>query len=893
MAEFDSAFVGFVSGFALLVTTIVIPPSRRLILGFAVIALATGLCIGGIISSLETLGAEIYQLCRSHVASMVGFGAGAVCGAASGILAGRRLTGTVAGLAVGLPAERRLQIRRGHAARAFEIAVFVIGALTGAGYAITHHLPSGEFLRVQVSKPQVRIDTVKLAKNHQEEFATDVICQCFIALASSDIPQYVKSALISAEDRRFYAHHGFDARGALRAMLATLGGSPQGGSTITQQLAKNTVVGRTRHMPEVILRKIREIVVAWRIEEAMSKDDILASFLNTADFGSTHGWTAFGLEQAARKYYRKHAHDLNLYEAAEIVGMLKGTSKYNPTLHPELARQRANVIIASMVADKLINSDEGEQALRTGRQPGNLEPLRVRAGYYTAWLFRELVSIAASRKVSGEARFVVGLDPLVQIRAEQVIAAGLNEVAGKSAREAALLAMAPDGRVLAMVGGRDFARSQYNRAVQALRQPGSTSKLFAFAAGIEAGLTPDSSVVDLPLDPRTSWPKNFDEEYHAQTTVRYAFENSLNAAAVRIAKGLGTRRVADMALRLGVPGFDGDLSLTLGSREVSLLRMTAAYGVFANAGRPIVPFGTIQATDGRGYVVYQLAERTHSAAVEPRVVDSMRDMLRATVMNGTARNSLLNNGDWAGGKTGTSQGYRDAWFIGFTETLVTGIWFGNDHRQRMWGITGADIPAITWRRFNEDVHRELRDSDMAMVAANNNPPSKRLPMRLAEASTLDAVIGSAGIARADALPNVVAYRGAERPGTIVINTYERFLYLVQGEGQAIRYPIGVGRPGYTWAGTANISAKREWPDWRPTRRMLERRPDLPRVIHGGPVSPLGARALYIGSTVYRIHGSNEPETIGQPSTWGCFRMRNQDVIDLYDRVELGAKLIVN
>jgi lipoprotein-anchoring transpeptidase ErfK/SrfK len=149
------------------------------------------------------------------------------------------------------------------------------------------------------------------------------------------------------------------------------------------------------------------------------------------------------------------------------------------------------------------------------------------------------------------------------------------------------------------------------------------------------------------------------------------------------------------------------------------------------------------------------------------------------------------------------------------------------------------------------------------------------------------------IGRAGVPQDVVRYRGAERPGTIVINTQERFLYLVQGEGQAIRYSIGVGRPGYTWVGTANISAKREWPNWRPTRKMIERRPDLPRLILGGPVSPLGARALYIGSTVYRIHGSNEPETIGQESSWGCFRMRNQDVIDLYDRIEVGAKVIVN
>jgi penicillin-binding protein 1A len=891
MAEFDSAFIGFVSGFALLVTTIVVPSSRRLVLGFLIITIVTGFCVASIISGLDGLGAEMYEIWRAHAASIVSFILAVALGA--GILAGRRRAGKLAGLAVGFPAESPVQIRRGRAARALEIALLIIGSFTGTAYAIIHHLPSGEFLRVQVSKPQVRIDSAKLTKNNQQEFSADVICQCFIALANADIPQYVKSALISTEDRRFHQHHGFDARGALRAMLATVGGSPQGGSTITQQLAKNTVVGKTRHFPEVVFRKIREIVVALRIENAMSKDDILAGFLNTADFGSTHGWTAFGLEQAARKYYRKYATDLNLYEAAEIVGVLKGTSKYNPTLHPEMARQRANAILASMVADKLINSDEREQAMRTGRQPGNLEPIRVRAGYYTAWLFRELVNITATRHVRGEARFVVGLDPTVQIRAEQVITAGLTEVARKSAREAALVAIAPDGRILAMVGGRDFAHSQYNRAVQALRQPGSTSKLFAFAAGIEAGLTPDSSIVDLPLDPRLSWPKNFDEEYHAQTTMRYAFERSLNAAAVRIAKGLGMPRVADMAQRLGVAGFDGDLSLTLGSREVSLLRMTTAYGTFANVGRPVVPFGTIQATDERGYVIYQRAEPTLRAVVEPRVVDAMKDMLRTTVTNGTARNSLLNSGSWVGGKTGTSQAYRDAWFIGFTETLVTGIWFGNDRRQRMWGITGADIPAITWRRFNENVHGELRDSDMAMVAANTNPHSERPPTRLTDAGSLVPVLSSVDIGRAGVPQDVVRYRGAERPGTIVINTQERFLYLVQGEGQAIRYSIGVGRPGYTWVGTANISAKREWPNWRPTRKMIERRPDLPRLILGGPVSPLGARALYIGSTVYRIHGSNEPETIGQESSWGCFRMRNQDVIDLYDRIEVGAKVIVN
>jgi len=359
-----------------------------------------------------------------------------------------------------------------------------------------------------------------------------------------------------------------------------------------------------------------------------------------------------------------------------------------------------------------------------------------------------------------------------------------------------------------------------------------------------------------------------------------------------------------MARQLGIPGNIGiNPSVALGSHGVRLIELTAAYGVFANEGRRVLPYGVLQATDSRGYLFYDRQQLTGGPVVPPRVVSQMRSMLRNAVVSGTGRNARLPGSRFAAGKTGMSSDNRDALFVGFTNEVVTGIWFGNDDGTPMTGVSGSGAPAATWRSFNESMHRlnsrpkitETRNIEVGIPPASVVPiPRPRVEQELNTHNILPAP-DALGVPPVPSRPQkqTVPYGGQEQPGTILVKTQERYLYLVQENGRAIRYPIAVGRAGFTWSGTRTITAKREWPDWFPPAGMRKRRPELPKQVPGGPNNPLGARALYLGSSIYRIHGSNEPHAIGQPVSSGCFRMRNEDAVDLYDRVSVGTKVVVD
>lgn len=788
--------------------------------------------------------------------------------------------------------------------RALSFALLFAGATAGASAAMTRHLPTGEMLRQQITRPQIRVNSELLVADRKKEFMASAVCYCFLPIESTSIPTHVKNALIATEDRRFREHSGFDLRGIARA-LSNLGrGELQGGSTITQQLAKAMVVGANREFPAGILRKIREVVVALRLERLLTKDEILTAYLNMADFGASEGWTAFGIEQAARKYFGKSASALNIYEGAQLVGVLNGTTRFNPDLEQDRARDRTKLVLQRMVDQEFIKQRDADRVLRDGAHPGKRDPVRVKAGYYLDWVFDELVVIAAGRKLHGDVRVVVGLDAIAQIRAEAVVADALNAMPAGSAIEAALVAMQPDGRVLAMVGGKDYGGSQFNRAVKASRQPGSTFKLFVYAAALDAGMAPDSIVVDGPLRSEDGWPANSDGRYRGPVKVQDAIAHSLNGAAVHTATKIGMSRVVAMARQLGIPGNIGlNPSVALGSHGLRLIELTAAYGVFANEGRRVLPYGVLQATDSRGYLFYDRQPLTGGPVVQPRVVSQIRSMLRNAIVSGTGRNARLSGGRFAAGKTGTSSDNRDALFVGFTDEVVTGIWFGNDDSAPMTGVSGLGAPAATWRSFNEDMRRlnsRPKTTETRNIEVMGIPPVSVVPIprpRLGETLNAHNILPAPDALGVSPVPShfqrqTVPYGGQERPGTILVKTQERYLYLVEENGLAIRYPIGVGRAGFTWSGTRTITAKREWPDWFPPAGMRKRRPELPKQVPGGPNNPLGARALYLGSSIYRIHGSNEPSTIGQPVSSGCFRMRNEDAVDLYDRVSVGTRVIV-
>jgi penicillin-binding protein 1A len=796
---------------------------------------------------------------------------------------------------------------KSHTARLTSAALYLSGAVVGASTGVTRQLPSGDALRMEVTQAQIRVNASTLAPGQKEQFMASAVCHCFLPVESARIPQHLKEAVIAIEDHRFRVHRGVDPQAMGRAIWLLFRGKRQGGSTITMQLAKTMVTGGTRSFPDVVLRKLREMVVARRLERMMSKDEIIAAYLNAVDFGASDGWTAFGIEQAALKFFGKFASELNLYESAMLAGALKGTKDYSPHLNPTEAHNRAEAVLMRMVALGYISQAIADRALRARSRPGKREAVRVPAQFYIDWLFDDLVNLTEGHDLKGQLRFVVGLDPLAQLRAEAAIAAGAKDIPNGSETEAAIASMRPDGRVVALVGGRDFQRSQFNRATKAQRQPASAFKPFVYAAAIEAGYRPDSMIFDAPLRPDQGWPENFDRVYRGRVSINYAMQHSLNAATVRLATQIGLPKIIDLAHRLGVSGdFPSNPSIALGSREVSLLGLTAAYGAFANDGRRVLPYGAIMATDARGYTFYRRTKPTGGPVLTPDVVSAMRAMLRSAMTQGTGRNALLAGARWSGGKTGTSQDFRDAWFIGLTDTLVTGVWVGNDDRSPMHGVTGSGVPAVIWKRFNSDVRNlpavfraaPLGQVETVVPDVDHRTPVVPLP-RSRPNSAIDASPSptapdprTTGAATPRGQRQVVAYAGGEPAGTIVVDTKQRFLYLVQDNGRAFRYQVAVGRPGFTWSGTRTITAKREWPDWHPPANMRRRKPGLPESAPGGPTNPLGARALYLGSTLYRIHGSNEPNSIGQPVSSGCFRMHNEDIVDLYTRVGVGTRVVV-
>jgi penicillin-binding protein 1A len=597
-----------------------------------------------------------------------------------------------------LPLHRVLHANLTMAAAAFGL----IGGLT---IALARHAPSERDLPAILTSPQIQVDARYLKPGAGEEFAQHAVCRCGLWLGANQIPQVLKQALLAQEDTRFYIHRGIDWIGLGRSFASIMsGGSIQGGSTLTQQLAKNLITGNARSGFRGVVRKAREAIIARRIERAMTKEEILTAYLNQMDFGATDGSAAIGVEQATRKYFGKPAKDLNLYEAAMLVGTLRATSAYNPAINPDAAGQQARAVLQKMLNQSLIGENDYSRALRQMIQNGSLPPITVEAGYYLAWARTELAQIAEAQEMHGRVRFVLGLNVWHQLQGDAAIKELIARNEDRHASQGALVALDRDGRVSALVGGADFAVSQFDRATQAMRQPGSAFKLFVYAASIKAGLKPTSVRLDAPISVGDWTPSNADHQFLGPITLRKAFALSRNTVATRLGGEVGIDAVWNEAHELGIRSPLGrDPSLVLGTSEVTLLELTSAYVPFMNEGRPVRPYAARIALDSAGRVIYRHDPAPKPPALDGRTIEAMRDMLRAVVTDGTGQNARL--GDlWSAGKTGTSQGNRDAWFIGLTDHLTTGIWFGNDDNSEMTGVSGANMPALAWRKFNEAVN---------------------------------------------------------------------------------------------------------------------------------------------------------------------------------------------
>ena len=511
----------------------------------------------------------------------------------------------------------------------------------------------------------------------------------------TQLPRTLIEAVIATEDRRFASHFGIDVIAIVRAAIvnAFSGRIRQGGSTITQQLAKNLFLSSERTLG----RKVREALLALALERRLSKDEILELYLNRVYLGAG----AWGVEAAARTYFAKSAREIDLAEAAMLAGLLKAPSRYAPSANPEGARARAGVVLSDMVEAGFITAAAAAEAGRTPPPTVAARPSRG-SRYFADWIVNRLPGYLGTG--AGDLRVATTLDRGLQRAAQKAVADGLAAAPGSV--QGALVAMRPDGAVLAMVGGRSYAHGPFNRAVNAFRQPGSAFKLFVYLAGLEAGLSPDEIIEDRPIEVDGWQPRNYSGGYAGPVTVREAFARSINTVAVQVAERAGRRAVVEAAARLGVGGeIAPHPSIALGAVEVNLLELTAAYAAFANGGDAVLPYGIVEIRTDGGEIAYRRRGSGVGRALAARDIALMHDMLQAAVAEGTGRAAALDRP--AGGKTGTSQQNRDAWFIGFTADLVAGVWVGNDDASPMPGITGGTVPARIWRAFMTAAHEGL------------------------------------------------------------------------------------------------------------------------------------------------------------------------------------------
>ncbi|MCW8952402.1 MAG: penicillin-binding protein 1A [Rhodospirillales bacterium] len=514
-----------------------------------------------------------------------------------------------------------------------------------------------------------------------------------------ELPGHLPNAVMATEDRRFYSHPGLDFIGLARATVANIraGRVVQGGSTITQQVAKNLFLSNERTFG----RKARELLLALWLERRFTKDQILTLYLNRVYLGSG----AYGVEAASQRYFGKSARAVSLYEAAMLAGMLKAPSRYNPVNDVDLADRRTRQVLALMVEAGFISSEQAKKARKLrGRSYAKIRPERV-GRYFADWLMKQAVDYIGP--LAGDAVVRTTLDRRLQDIVDTRLRALLDGPGKKAgATQGAVVVMTPDGAVRAMAGGRDHRNSQFNRADQALRQPGSAFKPFVYLAAVESGLRPDSTIMDEPVTIGEWKPQNYDGTYRGEITLRNALADSVNTSAVKLANRVGAGKVISAARRLGITTDIPDhLGIALGAGEVTLLELTTAYATFANGGVGVWPYGITAVDDNTGLPLYRRRGGGVGAVVGPVALDAMNDMLGAVIETGTGKRAALDRP--AAGKTGTSQDFRDAWFVGYTADYVAGVWLGNDDGTPMRHVTGGGLPAGLWRDIMKDAHAGL------------------------------------------------------------------------------------------------------------------------------------------------------------------------------------------
>jgi len=552
------------------------------------------------------------------------------------------------------------------------------------------HLPPIQSLEIPKRPPSIQIvDINNRVLATRGDMGGEVI-------PLKELPGYVPKAFVAIEDRRFYEHYGVDPWGIARALVANVlhRGVAQGGSTITQQLAKNLFLTQER----TIHRKLQEVLLALWLERKFSKTQILELYLNRVYFGAG----AYGIEQASQRYFGKSARQITLAEAALLAGLVRSPSRLAPTRNFNAAEHRALIVLKAMAELGFISTASERVAFakppRIVAQAGNGS-----INYVADWVMDALNDVLG--RVDEDVVVHTTIDGALQASAETALDEELAQKGEKfKVTQGALVAMTPDGAVRAMIGGRNYGESQFNRAVAAKRQPGSAFKAFVYLSALEHGLTPDSVREDKPIAVKGWRPENYKHEYYGPVTLTQALAMSLNTVSVRLTMEVGPPAVIQTAHRLGIASpLEPNASIALGTSEVSVLELTGAYATFANGGDAVAPHVIVRVTAGNK-LLYERDDRPLGRVVDANYVAEMNAMMQQTLLIGTAKHAALPG--WpAAGKTGTSQDFRDAWFMGYTAHLVTGVWLGNDDGTPTKHVTGGSLPVEIWSRFMRSAHQ--------------------------------------------------------------------------------------------------------------------------------------------------------------------------------------------
>lgn len=551
------------------------------------------------------------------------------------------------------------------------------------------------------------------------------------AVSLRELPYFVPSAFVAIEDRRFYDHFGIDVIGLGSVALESIraGSVTRGGSTITQQVAKNLFL-----TPDQTLgRKVQEALLAIWLEQTYTKDQILELYINRVNFGHEK----YGIEAAAQFYFGKSARNLSLSEAAILAGSLQAPSRLNPRGRPELVKARQTLVLNAMAKEGYISATEASAATI---DPGQAVRTRVvgAESYVADWVDSLMSSYLGEIKEDVVVYTTIDWD--LQKQAEFVMKEAVAEKGQELGfSQGALVAMDVDGTVRALVGGVDYQKSQFNRAVTARRQPGSTFKTFVYLAGMEKGYSPDTIADDAPITINGWSPQNADGRFGGPMTLREALAKSRNTIAALLANDVGPQKVVEAAMRMGISSpLQAVPSIALGTQEVSLLELTAAYAPFANGGIGVIANVITRIETADGEVLYNSVAAGPGRVVDPQVVAQMNDMLHAAVEIGTGKRAQLNGWPMAG-KTGTSQKARDALFVGYTSRMVAGVWLGNDD-DRATKLSGGNVPVDIWSQFMAKAHEGIPVAELPgafsqpglldeglqpMDTQVNNPPAER------------------------------------------------------------------------------------------------------------------------------------------------------------------------